>query len=235
MKRFATMALLFVAGSGALACGPKEASQATPSPSPSAGLSEQDKTAYAVGLMLARNLAPLGLTPAEIETVKQGLTDAATGKTPQVDLETYGPKIQQLAQARAADRAKTEKDKSSAFADAAAREAGAVKLPSGMVYRTLSAGQGGNPSAKDTVKVHYTGTLVDGTEFDSSLKRGEPVEFRLDQVIPCWTEGVQKMKVGEKARFVCPSNLAYGDQGRPPVIPGGATLVFQVELLGVKK
>ena len=236
MRRFTTLVLSFAAGAGALACSRQEPAKPAASPSTAAGFaSEQEKTVYAVGLMLGRNLAPLGLTPAEVEVVKQGLTDAATGKPPQVDLQTYGPKIQELAQARAASRAQTEKDRSAAFAEAAAREDGAVKMPSGMVYRTLSAGKGGSPGAKDTVKVHYTGTLIDGTEFDSSVKRGEPVEFRLDQVIPCWTEGVQKMKLGEKARLVCPSNLAYGDQGRPPTIPGGATLVFQVELLGVRK
>ena len=101
--------------------------------------------------------------------------------------------------------------------------------------RTLTAGKGASPSATDTVKVHYRGTLTDGKEFDSSIARGEPVEFKLNEVIPCWTEGVQTMKVGEKAQLVCPSDIAYRDQGRPPVIPGGATLVFEVELLGIKK
>ena len=89
--------------------------------------------------------------------------------------------------------------------------------------------------ATDVVSVHYHGTLPDGKVFDSSVQRGQPAEFPLNQVIPCWTEGVQKMKVGGKARLVCPSTIAYGDQGRPPVIPGGATLVFEVELLEVAK
>jgi FKBP-type peptidyl-prolyl cis-trans isomerase FkpA len=83
------------------------------------------------------------------------------------------------------------------------------------------------------VKVHYRGTLVDGTEFDSSYKRNEPAEFPLNQVIPCWTEGVQKMKVGGKSQLVCPASIAYGDRGSPPVIPAGATLIFEIELLGI--
>jgi FKBP-type peptidyl-prolyl cis-trans isomerase FkpA len=88
--------------------------------------------------------------------------------------------------------------------------------------------------ATSNVKVNYKGTFIDGTEFDSSAKNGQPAEFPLNQVIACWTEGVQKMKVGGKAQLVCPSDIAYGDQGRPPQIPGGATLVFEVELLEVK-
>lgn len=83
------------------------------------------------------------------------------------------------------------------------------------------------------MKVNYRGTLVDGTEFDSSYKRNEPISFPLSGVIPCWTEGVQKMKVGGKAQLVCPSSIAYGDRGSPPVIPGGATLIFEIELLGI--
>jgi FKBP-type peptidyl-prolyl cis-trans isomerase FkpA len=101
-----------------------------------------------------------------------------------------------------------------------------------MIYKEMVAGTGASPKATDTVKVHYRGALVDGTEFDSSYKRNEPTQFALNGVIPCWTEGVQRMKVGGKATLICPSNLAYGDQGRPS-IPGGATLVFQIELLEI--
>jgi FKBP-type peptidyl-prolyl cis-trans isomerase FkpA len=101
-----------------------------------------------------------------------------------------------------------------------------------MIYRELRAGTGASPKSTDTVKVNYRGTLTNGTEFDSSYKRNEPAQFPLNGVIPCWTEGVQKMKVGGKASLVCPSELAYGDQGRPS-IPGGATLVFEVELLEI--
>ena len=120
-----------------------------------------------------------------------------------------------------------------AYLDKAAAEPGATKTSSGLIYRELKAGTGASPKATDAVKVHYRGTLVDGSEFDSSYKRNEPAQFPLNQVIPCWTEGVQKMKVGGKSRLVCPSGIAYGDRGSPPVIPGGATLIFEIELLGI--
>lgn len=120
-----------------------------------------------------------------------------------------------------------------AYLDKAAAQPGAVRTESGLVYRELRAGSGGSPKASDTVTVNYRGTLPDGTEFDSSYKRNEPAQFPLSQVIPCWTEGVQKMKVGGKAELTCPASIAYGDRGSPPVIPGGATLIFQIELLRI--
>ena len=114
---------------------------------------------------------------------------------------------------------------SKAFLDKAAAEPGAQKTASGLVYRELKPGTGASPKATDTVKVHYRGTLTDGKEFDSSYKRNEPAEFPLNMVIPCWTEGVQMMKVGGKARLVCLANTSHGDSGAPPVIPPGATLI----------
>ena len=121
------------------------------------------------------------------------------------------------------------------YLEKAAAEPGAQKTASGLIYRELKAGTGASPKASDTVRVHYRGTLVDGKEFDSSYARNEPAEFPLNRVIPAWTEGVQKMKVGGKAQLVCPAHIAYGDRGAPPVIPGGATLVFEIELLGISK
>jgi FKBP-type peptidyl-prolyl cis-trans isomerase FkpA len=108
-----------------------------------------------------------------------------------------------------------------------------IKTASGLIYREIKPGTGASPTATDVVKVHYRGTLTNGTEFDSSYKRNEPAQFPLNQVIPCWTEGVQRMKVGGKSQLVCPANIAYGEAGRPPVIPGGATLVFEIELLAI--
>lgn len=116
---------------------------------------------------------------------------------------------------------------------AAAKEAGAVATPSGLVYRSLKDGTGASPGAKDKVKVHYRGTFPDGKEFDSSYKRNEAIEFPLNGVIPCWTEGVQRMKVGGKAKLTCPSAIAYGSRGAGGVIPPNATLLFEVELLAI--
>ena len=115
----------------------------------------------------------------------------------------------------------------------AAKEPGAVVTKSGLVYRTLKEGKGPSPAASDTVRVHYQGTFPDGREFDSSYKRGQPTEFPLNRVIPCWTEGVQRMKVGGKAKLTCPSSIAYGERGAGGVIPPNATLVFEIELLEV--
>jgi FKBP-type peptidyl-prolyl cis-trans isomerase FkpA len=123
-------------------------------------------------------------------------------------------------------------DQAAALAKAAA-EPGATKTSSGLIYRELTPGTGGSPHATDTVKVNYRGTLTDGNEFDSSYKRNEPASFPLNRVIPCWTEGVQLMKVGGKSRLTCPAAIAYGEAGSPPVIPPGATLTFEIELLGI--
>ena len=153
-------------------------------------------------------------------------------KQPAVELNEWGPKLQGLSTARQALGAEKEKVASVAYLAKAATELGALKTESGLIYREVSAGSGASPKASETVKVHYRGTLIDGTEFDSSYKRNEPAQFGLGQVIPCWTEGVQKMKVGGKAKLVCPSALAYGDAGRPS-IPGGATLLFDIELLEI--
>lgn len=118
-------------------------------------------------------------------------------------------------------------------ASAAAKEAGAVVTASGLVYRSLKDGSGASPAASDTVRVHYRGTLPGGKEFDSSYGRGQPAEFPLNRVIPCWTEGLQKMKTGGKAKLTCPPGIAYGSRGAGGVIPPDATLHFEVELLGI--
>ena len=116
----------------------------------------------------------------------------------------------------------------------AAAEKGAVKTDSGMVYQSLTEGKGASPKATDIVQVHYKGTFPDGKEFDSSYKRGQPTEFPLNRVIKCWTEGVQRMKVGGKAKLTCPPSLAYGEKGAGGVIPPNATLQFEVELISIK-
>jgi len=196
---------------------------------------DDQKTFYALGLLVGRNLKTFDLTPEELAIVRAGLTDSVTGAKPQVELDTYGPKVDELAQKRAAAAADASKKKGQEFLDNAAKQSGATKTPSGIVIRTITPGTGPSPTADDVVKVHYEGKLVDGTVFDSSIKRGQPIEFPLKGVVPCWTEALQTMKKGGKAQIVCPSSLAYGDRGSPPVIPPGATLSFEVELIDFHK
>ena len=119
------------------------------------------------------------------------------------------------------------------LAAVAAKEPGALVTPSGLVFLSLKQGSGASPQASDKVRVHYRGTFADGKEFDSSYSRGQPAEFPLDRVIKCWTEGVQRMQIGGKAKLTCPPAIAYGDRGAGSVIPPGATLQFEVELLGI--
>lgn len=195
---------------------------------------DDEKTLYAIGVAISRNLTSFNLTPEEVKIVQLGLSDGVAGGTLKASLEEFGPKIQELAADRAAKAAAKEKEASKGYLDKAAMEQGATKLPSGVIYVETTAGTGASPKATDQVKVHYHGTLTNGEVFDSSRDRGEPVTFPLNGVIPCWTEGVQKMKVGGKAKLICPSDTAYGDRGAPPKIKPGATLVFEVDLLAIE-
>jgi FKBP-type peptidyl-prolyl cis-trans isomerase FkpA/FKBP-type peptidyl-prolyl cis-trans isomerase FklB len=194
---------------------------------------EEQKTLYALGLALAGSLATFNLTEAELALVQKGLADGALNREKQVDVQAYRPKIQELQRGRLAAAATREKAAGQSFLAKAAGEPGATKTASGLVITTLTPGDGASPKATDTVKVHYHGTLTDGSVFDSSVQRGQPATFPLSGVIKCWTEGLQLMKVGGKSRLVCPSDIAYGDRGSLPRIKPGATLVFEVELLEV--
>lgn len=195
---------------------------------------EDEKTLYTLGMLLGRNLGTFNLTADELELVKAGLSDMVMKRPHQVDLEKYGPKVDALARSRAQAHVAVEKAQAKTFLENAARESGAVATPSGLVFRSTSPGTGASPTPTDRVTVQYEGKLVDGTVFDSSRKRGQPATFPLNGVIKCWTEGVGRMKVGEKAILTCPSDIAYGDGGRPPTIPGGATLIFDVELMKIE-
>jgi FKBP-type peptidyl-prolyl cis-trans isomerase FkpA len=198
---------------------------------PAAPQTDEEKTLYAIGLVMQRTLQQFDLSPAEMVVIQRAISDAAAGK-PAIELDEWGPRIQALATARAERITVRQKEASAAFLTKAAAATGAVKTDSGIVYTETTAGTGASPTASDRVKVHYRGTLINGTEFDSSYARNEPAEFPLGGVIRCWTEGVQRMKVGGKARLVCPSDLAYGDRGNQ-AIPGGAALVFEIELLEI--
>lgn len=230
------IALVLVALLAGPACSKDDAAKKDTAPAKKVDLgTDEQKTLYALGVALSRNLGQFNLSEADLTIVLAGITDGATGKTPQVEMNTFGPKIQELAKARAATIAAGEKKNGEAFLAKAAAEQGATKTASGAIVKEIKAGTGDQPKATDKVKVHYTGTLIDGTVFDSSVQRGQPAEFPLNGVIKCWTEGVATMKVGGKSKIVCPSDIAYGDKGAPPQIKPGATLVFEVELLEIVK
>ena len=216
------LGLLLASGAPALAAEP-------------AVTTDEQKTLYALGLRLGQNLTSFGLTAAELELVQMGVADAVLNRPAKADLSTFMPKIQELQKQRLSAQATVEKKAGQAFLDKAAAEKGATRTPSGLIVSVLKPGTGAAPKSSDSVKVHYHGTLPDGTVFDSSVQRGEPATFPLSGVIPCFSEGILLMKVGGKGRLVCPSDLAYGDRGQPPRIKPGATLVFEVELLEIVK
>ena len=239
MRRYFIASVLFLSSmTPALAeeaAKPAAAKTGAPQAAGAAPATEGAKTLYAMGLVLSQNLAPLNLTAAELVSVQEGLSDGVLGRPAKVDLHLYSPKIREFANLRFAAAAEVEKKAGAAFLAKQAAEPGAVKQPTGFVYKEEKAGTGAAPKATEKVKVNYRGTLTDGTVFDSSIERGQPLTFSLSGVIPCWTQGLQLMKVGGKARLVCPAELAYGDTGSPPKIRGGATLVFDVELISIEK
>ena len=200
---------------------------------------EDQKIVYTIGAVLGQKVAqqvePLGLTSTEFKYLQTGLRDSMQGKKLSVDLNVYGPKLQKFADARVQVQADAQKKKEASFLKKAGLEKGAKTTSSGLIFLQETRGTGATPKATDKVRVHYEGKLTNGTVFDSSIARGQPAEFILSEVIPCWTEGLQMMKVGGKAKLVCPSDIAYRDRGAPPRIPGGATLVFEVQLLDIVK
>lgn len=196
---------------------------------------DDERAMYTVGFLMGRNAAAFAMSPAEVKAAQAGLADAALGRAPIVDVRFHQSRINDLLGKRMGAAAEKEKAKGKVFAEKFAKETKAFTIPGGGWYQELKGGEGEKPAPEDTVKVHYRGTLIDGEEFDSSYGRGEPTEFPLKGVIPCWTNGVGMMRKGGKAKLVCPSDAAYGDRGAPPKIKPGATLVFEVELLDITK
>jgi FKBP-type peptidyl-prolyl cis-trans isomerase len=235
MRSFALPLLALALATPAVAQQGKPATPAPPARPAPAAPKDTDKALYALGLAISESLKTFSLTPAELEKVVGGLRDGVAGKPKFAFDEQAQQLVSELAKTRFAAAAEKEKAKGAAYLDKVAKEKGAMKTANGAVVIPISEGKGATPSPTDTVKVHYTGTLVDGKVFDSSRQRGQPAEFPLNQVVPCWTEAFQKIKVGGKAKIVCPSAVAYGEQGRPPVIPGNAVLTFDVELLDIVK
>lgn len=182
---------------------------------------DDQKAIYALGVSAGRQLAPFNLTPEELRLYEAGVSASVLGMQPAIDADTYLPSVQQLARTRMRAAAQS-------YLDRAAQEAGAVKTESGLVYKSLQDGSGASPKATDIVNVRYRGTTITGHEVDA-----QSGSLPLGETMRCWNEGVQMMKVGGKARLVCPPQLAYGERGAPPKIPGDATLIFEIELLGI--
>ena len=200
----------------------------------------QARTSYALGLDVGASLSQLPFT-LDLDAFHQGMTDLFADAELQVSPEECRQLLTELQQA-VRQQAATGRDdvaahnqrEGAAFLFANGSKPGVVSTASGLQYQVLNEGSGASPKAADQVTVHYTGTLLDGTEFDSSVSRGEPVTFPLNGVIPGWTEGVQLMKVGGKTRFFIPPQLAYGERGAGSDIGPHATLVFEVELLSIE-
>jgi FKBP-type peptidyl-prolyl cis-trans isomerase FkpA/FKBP-type peptidyl-prolyl cis-trans isomerase FklB len=211
-----------------LCLGTTAAFAAAPEPT-----TDEQKTLYALGLSINQSLSNFSLSEAEFEIVKSGIIDGFSKRAAKVDILAFGPKIQQLQQARASVIAEGEKKLGAAFLTKAAAESGSKKTESGAVITTIKEGKGAIPKISDMVKVQYNGTLIDGTVFDSTLKQGEPPILVVSEMSKCWTEGIQQMKAGGKSRLICPSSLGYRDKGLPPLIKPGATLVFEIDLLEI--
>lgn len=190
---------------------------------------------YSIGFESARSLVSLNLTANEVEDLVAGLRDGALSLPPRVKLETQADNVRAFMTARRQSDEAGETRRSQDFLASAAAEAGAQGYPSGLVYREIQAGRGQPAEAGDSVRVHYRGTLADGSVFDSSHESGLPAQFPLSRVIPCWTEGIQKMREGSKGILSCPAALAYGDHGLPPRVKPGAAVAFEIELLQVIK
>jgi FKBP-type peptidyl-prolyl cis-trans isomerase FklB len=201
---------------------------------------QKDKVSYSIGVNLGKNMKTQGLDIHQgflIQGIKDGLNDAKTALSDK-DMEATMTKFQQEMMVKMQAKQKVEGDKNvkagEAFLAANKKKEGVVTLPSGLQYKILKSGNGAKPTKEQTVKCHYRGTLIDGTEFDSSYKRGEPAEFPVGQVIKGWTEALQLMPVGSKWQLVIPSDLAYGPNGAGQTIGPNATLVFEVELISIK-
>lgn len=197
-----------------------------------------DTISYIIGADFARNMKEFEVnlnSAAFLQGSKDHLADAESMVDDKEDalMQKLTLKITEKQEAEQAVVAEAEINKGAAFIAEKAAEEGVMSTPSGLHYKVIKEGTGAQPAATDRVLVHYHGTLIDGTVFDSSVDRGEPIDFGLNEVIPGWTEGVALMKVGAKYQFYIPYQLAYGLRGSPPNIPGGATLIFDVELLDI--
>lgn len=196
---------------------------------------ELDSVSYSLGLNVAKNIKNQGMDKINSDALVRAFQDVFNGKPTLVNDETSSRVLNIYFQNLQA--VKTEKDKKAGqtFLDQNKIKAGVISLPSGLQYTILKAGNGQKPKLTDHVTVHYSGTTIDGKEFDSSVKRGKPVTFAVNEVIPGWQEALQLMPAGSKWRIFVPSDLAYGTRGSAPVIGPYATLIFEIELISVEK
>ncbi len=192
-----------------------------------------DKLSYAWGLAMGSQLKAMGVKEINSESFKDGVKVAFDGGTPEITTEEAQKLINDYLQELEAKATAAAKEAGNKFLEENSKKEGVKVTASGLQYRVIKEGTGAQPTATDEVTVHYTGKLLDGTVFDSSVNRGEPATFPLNRVIPGWTEGVQLMKEGAKYEFYIPSDLAYGPNGVPNAIPPHATLIFEVELLNI--
>ena len=205
-----------------------------PAASEPALTTDEQRTVYALGVQLMLDLSAFNLTEQELLIVQRAMRDMRKGELA-IDPNQYLERVGDLAQSRQQAQGRLEAKRGQAYFEAAKRDVGAQLSPSGLVLKVERAGKGVKPTAGSKVRVHYRGALVDGTVFDSSYERGQPAEFALNQVIPCWTDALTQLRIGAKAKLVCPPRIAYGRKGAPPAVPPNATLVFDVELLQLVK
>jgi FKBP-type peptidyl-prolyl cis-trans isomerase FklB len=192
-----------------------------------------DKLSYALGMSMASNLMNSGLKQLDVESFVKAFTDIMNNTTPSMSSREANQVIQDYFTSIQDEMLRKNLDAGRAFLEENAKKEQVVSLPSGLQYEVLVEGTGEKPKASDKVKCHYHGTLIDGTVFDSSVERGQPAVFGVNQVIKGWVEALQLMSVGSKWRLFIPSNLAYGEQGAGGSIEPNSTLVFDVELLEI--
>ena len=202
---------------------------------------ETEKLSYSMGLDLGNYLKAMG-SDLDLNTLKIGIEDGFSGAEPKMSKEeitavqqAFAAKMKAQQEAQQAELLEKNQAAGQAFLEENKNQDGVMVTESGLQYQVLTEGDGPKPTAEDTVRVDYVGTLIDGTEFDSSIKRGEPAVFGVGQVIPGWSEALQLMGVGSKYRVVIPSELAYGETGAPPVIEPNSVLIFEIDLLAIEE
>jgi FKBP-type peptidyl-prolyl cis-trans isomerase FkpA/FKBP-type peptidyl-prolyl cis-trans isomerase FklB len=211
-------------------------SAAEPAPAKAPALAtDREKILYVMGALLGRPVSSLDLSEADVALVAAGLADSASRRPLRASAEEWGLRVSEFSQKRVSEIAAAEKKKATPFFGREEARPGTRRQPEGFLYREVAAGTGPSPSPTGKVFISYTGTIVDGTVFETTSTVGRPVTFDLERVIPCWQKALPLMKAGGKARIVCPSELAWGDFGHPPHVKPGAPVVFDLELVQVLK